>query len=312
MITSADLSGLMAMMPAFTTDDGASIDAVDTVDLRKLEQGVNRAINDGVGVISTCGSFGEFHTLLWDEWKKLNQATVEVVNKRVPVFVGCTALNSREALMRVKFAEKIGADGVLLGVPFYFPSTVENAIRFYREIAERVPKTGIMIYHNPTLHHVTLPVPAFTEITKNKNIVAMKDSHRDTAQFMKLIEIVRGKIAVFCNWLQFHPYHQLGASGLWSIDAWMGPQVLLAYHDAVVRGNIDLAREILFAISPVTVDRQTNPSWRETAYKIGLRYAGYADAGPLRAPFLEIPKEVDESQKARAKKWIDLCKKYHR
>ena len=310
MIRCDDLSGLMAMMPAFATDDGASIDATKTVDLSRLEAGVNRMIGDGAGVISTCGSFGEFHTLLWEEWQELNRATVEIAKKRVPVFVGCTALNSREALARAKFAEKIGADGILVGVPFYFPASIDNVVRFYSDLAQRVPKLGIMIYHNPSLHNVKIPVPAFAELVKSPNIVAMKDSHRDTAEFMKLQEIVRGKVAVFCNWAQFHPYYQLGAAGFWSIDSWMGPQVLLAFHEAVVAGDLTLARQIMFEIAPVMSERKVNLSWRETASKLGVHHAGYVDPGPLRPPFVEIPPEVDKAQKARAEKWVKLCQKY--
>lgn len=310
MASASDLSGVMAMMPAFATDDGASMDATETVDTTRLEAGVDRMIKDGAGVISTCGSFGEFHTLLWEEWRQLNEATVAVAARRLPVFVGCTALNSREALKRIAFAEKIGAYGVLVGVPFYFPSSVENAVRFYKEIAERFPKLGIMIYHNPALHNVTIPVPAFAELVKCPNIVGMKDSHRDTVQFMKLQEIIRGRIAVFCNWMQFHPYHSLGAAGFWSIDAWMGPAVMLAYHEAVVAGDIARAKEILFAVSPVLAERKKNLSWRETAAKIAIRYAGYCDPGPLRPPFIEVPPEVDAAQKVRAEKWRKLCETY--
>lgn len=310
MVSASDLSGMMAMMPAFTTDDGGSLDTIDSVDTGRLETGLNRMIGDGAGVIATCGSFGEFHTLLWEEWQKLNEAAVEVTARRVPIFVGCTGLNSREALKRVAFADRIGAYGVLVGVPFYFPSSVENAIRFYREVAERFPKLGIMIYHNPALHNVTIPVPAFAELVKSPNVIAMKDSHRDTMQFIKLQEIVAGRLAVFCNWMQFHPYHSLGAAGFWSIDAWMGPQVMLAYHDAVVKGDIARAKEIMFAVSPLLQERKVNLSWRESASKIGVRYAGYCDPGPLRPPFLEIPAEVDKAQKASAERWVRLCETY--
>lgn len=310
MASASDLSGMMAMMPAFATDDAASMDATDTVDLGRLETGLDRMIGDGAGVISTCGSFGEFHTLLFPEFQKMNAAAVEIVNKRVPLFVGCTALNSREAVQKMAYADKIGAYGVLVGVPFYFPSSLDNAIRFYKEISARFPKLGIMIYHNPALHNVRLPVPAFQELVKLPNLIGMKDSHRDTVEFMKLQEIIKGKISVFCNWIQFHPYYQLGAAGFWSIDAWMGPQPLLAYHEAVTGGDIARAKEIMFAISPVTADPKVNLSWRETASKVGIRYAGYVDPGPLRPPFIEIPEEVQKGQKARAERWRKLCETY--
>ncbi len=310
MVGCSDLSGMMAMMPAFTTDDGGSIDATETISVERLEDGLNRMIADGAGVISTCGSFGEFHTLLWEEFQTLNRAVVEIAAKRVPIFVGATALNSREVVKRMAFAEEIGATGVLVGVPFYFPASVENAVRFYKDISERFPKLAIMIYHNPTLHNVTLPVPCFAELVKCPNLIAMKDSHRDTMGFMKLQEIIKGHISVFCNQFQFHPFYELGAAGFWSIDAWMGPEPLLALHEAVVTGDQARAKEIMFAISPVMTDRKMNLSWRETASKIGIRYAGYCDPGPLRPPFVEVPADVDKAQKARAEKWQELRKIY--
>jgi dihydrodipicolinate synthase/N-acetylneuraminate lyase len=115
---------------------------------------------------------------------------------------------------------------------------------------------------------------------------------------------------VFCSQFQFHPFYELGAAGFWSIDAWQGPEPFLALHEAVVTGDAARAREIMFAISPVLVDRKANLSWRETASKIAIRYAGYCDPGPLRPPFVEVPEVVDRAQKARAEKWKELRKTY--
>ena len=62
MITSNDLKGIMAMMPAFTTKNGDRIDATDTVDADELARAVEKLISDdGVNVLTTTGSFGEFH-----------------------------------------------------------------------------------------------------------------------------------------------------------------------------------------------------------------------------------------------------------
>src|SRR5258708_144009 len=105
MITLKDLTGICAMMPAFTTADGDSVDAVATIDTANLTSAVNRIIADGVNMIATTGSFGEFHTLLWEEHKTLIGATVEAVRRRVPLFIGCTTLNTRETLRQIKFVQ---------------------------------------------------------------------------------------------------------------------------------------------------------------------------------------------------------------
>jgi 4-(2-carboxyphenyl)-2-oxobut-3-enoate aldolase len=308
-VNAKDLGGLMAMMPAFATDDGADMRATATVDVNRLREGLDRMIRDGADVIATTGSFGECHTLLADEFRTLALESVAVVNKRVPLFVGVTSVNAREAVQKMQVVDGSGADGVLLGVPYYFPSTLPNAIRFYKEISEMFPRLNIMIYHNPALHNVRLPVEAFTELVKLPNVVAMKDSHRDPVEFIRLQKIVAGKISVFCFQGQYFQYADLGAPGFWSIDAWMGPWPQFALRDAVRRGDRAAAAEITLDImGPTTVN--VNYSWRETAAKIAIKMAGYVDPGPLRPPFLEIPDEVTAGQRKRVERWKGLCEKY--
>lgn len=161
MISAQDLKGVMAMMPAFTTADGASTSATDTIDTSALETAVDRIIRDGVNVIATMGSFGEFHTLLWEEQKKLTEATISAVRGRVPVIIGCSSLNTRETMRQVKFAAEAGADAVLCCVPFYYPSTVENAVQFYLDLADAFPGSAsrsITIRRSIALHFRSRPL----------------------------------------------------------------------------------------------------------------------------------------------------------
>lgn len=119
MLTSQDIKGVLAMMPAFATEDAGDIRATDTVDVDHLTTGVDRMIRDGVDLIATTGSFGECYNLLWDEFKTLAYATADVVKKRVPLFLGVTSTNPREVVQKMRVVEDTNADGVLLGVPYY-------------------------------------------------------------------------------------------------------------------------------------------------------------------------------------------------
>ena len=258
MLTARDIGGMMAMMPAFATDGAADLRATNTVSVERLRTGVDRMVRDGVNVIATTGSFGECHTLLPDEFETLARETVDVVRKRIPLFVGVTSVNARETVAKMRVVADTAADGVLLGVPYYFPSTIDNAVRFFRELAELFPKLNILIYHNPALHHVTLPVECFEALVKIPQIVGMKDSHRDTTTFIRLEETIRGKISVMCNATQFYPFVQLGAAGFWSIEAWMGPWPYFALRDAVARGDWKAASAITLDLSP-PVTRKPDP-----------------------------------------------------
>ena len=98
MLSSQELGGVMGMMPAFATPDAVDIKATATIDVDNLKAGVDRIINDGINVIATTGTYGECYNLLWDEFETLSRATVEVVNRRVPLFLGCTSPNPREVV----------------------------------------------------------------------------------------------------------------------------------------------------------------------------------------------------------------------
>src|SRR5260370_1063547 len=125
MLSASDLGGLMAMMPAFATDNAAHIHATATVDVARLRHGLDRMIADGADVIATTGSFGECHTLLPDEFRTLAHETVAVVKKRVPLFIRVTSGNSREAAQKIRIVDGPGADVILLGAPHYIASRVE-------------------------------------------------------------------------------------------------------------------------------------------------------------------------------------------
>lgn len=312
MVGPQDFKGLMAMMPAFTTPDGSSLDAADTVNTTELERAVDRIIRDGADVIATTGSFGECHTLLWEEFQKLAEATVAAARRRVPVVIGCTSLNTRETLRKMKFAADAGADAVLCGVPFYFPPTLENAAQFYLDLADAFPKLGIVIYHNPPLHHVTLAPSIFEKLATRPNIVAMKDSHRTPIAFMDLMKIAKGRISVFCNQSQCYPYMMLGAVGCWSISAWQGPWPVLRLLDACRAGDWQTAERICLDLNAAAKapGRTGDLFWRENAHKLAVNESGYCNAGPLRPPFRVVPPEILEHAKQQAAAWKRLCEKY--
>ena len=161
MISASELKGVLGMMPAFATPDAADIKATQTIAVDNLKEGVDKIIKDGVHNIATTGTYGECYSLLFDEFKTLAVATVETVKKRVPLFIGVTSPNPREVIQKMNFVKDLGADGVLLGVPYYETLHVQDAIKFYHDIADLYPNLNIVVYHNPDNHKFTIPVAAF-------------------------------------------------------------------------------------------------------------------------------------------------------
>ena len=308
MFAPSDLRGLNAMVAAPATADATRLDATDTVDVDSLRDLLNKLIADGVNVVSMMGSYGECHTLLWEEFQTLTKTAVETVNKRVPLFIGVTSVNSREAARKARFARDVGAEGIFTGVPFYYPPTVDNAVQFYHDMADYLPDLSIQIYHNPPLHNIHIPVSAFTRLVEKRQIVSMKDSHRSPLEFMRLIDVVEGKISVFVNQMQYYPFQEMGARGFWSTDSNMGPLPLIRYRDAVDEGDVQTAKQILREIQSLGEGEFGGP--QDNARKLAASTTGYANLGPNRPPFVVVQPDSLARQMKRAEGWKKLSEKY--
>ena len=309
MVTAKDVRGVMAMMPAFATKNAEDLGATATIDVDNLQSSVDRIIKDGIDIITTTGSFGECYNLFWDEFKTLAATTVEAVKKRVPVFIGSTSPNPREVVQRLKFVQEIGADGTLLGVPYYDAQSPDYIADFYRQIGELFPKLGILIYHNPVNHKVKIPVSVFRKLVQVPNIIGMKDSHRDTREFVRLQEVTQGKISVLTNQAQLFPYYKMGATGCWSIDAWMGPWPVLYLRNLVMEGKDEEALRVVADI--LGGGEGGRPDAQEmSAAKLTLEFAGYCNPGPTRTPIAEFSSAAIDRARKKAEHWKNLCAKY--
>jgi len=309
MVTAKDVQGVMAMMPSFSTDDAGDLKATATVAVDNLQTGIDRMIKDGIDVITTTGSFGECYNLFWDEFKTIASASVEAAKKRVPLFIGSTSPNAREVVQRLKFIQDIGGDGTLLGVPYYDAQSPDYIVDFYSQIAEMFPKLAILIYHNPVNHKVKIPVSVFPRLVKYPNIIGMKDSHRDTREFVGLMEIIRGKISVMTNQAQMFPYYRMGSSGCWSIDAWMGPWPVLYLRNLVRAGKDHEALQIITEIMSAAGGERPGGNEGATA-KLPIEFAGYVKPGPARTPIVKFSESAIERAKKKAEGWKKLCDKY--
>jgi dihydrodipicolinate synthase/N-acetylneuraminate lyase len=307
MISASELNGVLGMMPSFATPDAVDVRATQTIAVDNLKEGVDKIIKDGVQNIATTGTYGECYNLLFDEFKTLAVATVETVRKRVPLFLGVTSPNPREVIQKMNFVKETEADGVLLGVPYYETLHVQDAIKFYHDIADLFPTLNIVVYHNPENHKFTIPVAAFKELVKKPNIIGMKDSHRTTQAFMNLQKIVKGKISVFCNQTQLYPYFNLGAVGCWSTEVWMGPWPVLYLIEMVRQGENQKAIEV---IDDLIGDGSGGRPVPGAGNKRPAEFADYCKVGPTRVPFVTFPEAELNKAKRRAAHWTKLNEKY--
>src|SRR5690242_9997649 len=76
-------------------------------------------IGEGTQGLVPVGTTGESPTLSHDEHRRVVEICVETAKGRVPVIAGAGSNNTTEAIALVQYAEKIGADAVLVVTPYY-------------------------------------------------------------------------------------------------------------------------------------------------------------------------------------------------
>jgi len=123
-------------------------DEEQSINYEALEKLINYLIEHGVKGIFILGSNGEFHVIDEEEKVELAKKTIEIVNHRVPVFVGTGCCSTRETVRLSRKMEELGADALSVITPYFLKPTNENLYAHYKTIAQSV-SLPIVLYNIP-------------------------------------------------------------------------------------------------------------------------------------------------------------------
>ncbi len=93
------------------------------VDREAIRKTARRAIDNGSQGVVVLGTSGEFGGIDDDQREVAIRAVVDEVGAQAPVIVGCGQPNVRRTHEQARAAADLGADGILVNPPFYFPMT---------------------------------------------------------------------------------------------------------------------------------------------------------------------------------------------
>lgn len=309
--------GVFPIVPSCSTADAYKATARNTFDKKSFSDLIRRQVDDGVHGIITTGSMGEAHTLLWEEHKELIDTVVDVVNGRVPVIIGTWAPNTRESIMKTKYAADAGADGVMNGPPHYIEPTVENTIQYYRDLAENCPDMAIMVYSNPSIFRVTIPVERYEEIMTIPNVVAVKETIWDINRSLLEAWMCRGKISFMTYSPLLFPFMMFGFTGCWDpIFVNCGPGPVLKYYDACVKKDWETAKKISDDFQRIDlIQRKALIGYDFVKYQVNWGHiianaSGYAKTGPTRRPFYHVPEPVKKAAETVAQEYLKMVEKW--
>ncbi|MEQ1651884.1 MAG: 4-hydroxy-tetrahydrodipicolinate synthase [Hyphomicrobium sp.] len=152
------------------------------LDEAALARFVDWQITEGTHGLVPVGTTGESPTLDFDEHKRVIEITVETAKKRVPVIAGTGSNSTDEAVELSQYAEKVGADAVLIVTPYYNKPSQEGLYQHFKAINDAI-NIPIIIYNIPGRSVVDMSVATMARCFKDlKNVSGLKDATANLAR----------------------------------------------------------------------------------------------------------------------------------
>jgi len=268
----------------------------EELDLEAYRANIDYYIENGIHGVIVAGSTGEFAALSLQEHKKIVETVVDHVNSRVPCIAGTSACSTRRVIELNQYAKDVGADGVMIVPPFYSkPREIENYEHF-KNIAEAVD-IPIMLYNNPWTSKVDMQPSLVAKLAEIDNISYIKESSGDITRIMRILQLAKDKITVFCGSdNQALESFLMGAKGWVCVAANIFPKHTSRLYELVKEGKIEKARELYEGMYPLCSWLEDTGLFAQGA-KAGLEIIGMK-AGPTRKPM--IPCNEKEKQELKA------------
>lgn len=268
------------------------------IDYKVLEELIEFHIKEETDAIIICGTTGETSTMTTEEHKETIRFTVEKANNRIPVIAGTGSNNTAHAIEMSKYAESVGANGVLIVTPYYNKTTQKGLVEHYTAIANSI-SIPLIAYNVPSRTGLNITATTAKELSKVPNIVAIKEASGNFSQIAEIAATCSDELYLYSgNDDQVVPMLALGAKGVISVSANIIPndthKMVLSY----LNGDIETAKELqLKAIELIkALFIEVNP----IPVKAAMELKGY-NVGKCRLPLTTM----SESNLAILKKALE-------
>ena len=286
-----EYKGLMTpMITVFNKDDEVSEQG--------LKDQVNFLIENGVDMLFPCGSTGEFAKLSDDERKFVISTVINEVNGRVPVFAGTAADSTKATIMHSKYAEDVGADGVVIVPSYYSKVREEGLYEHFKAISENI-NIPIMFYNNPARSMIDAQPELIAKLGELGYISYVKESSGDIRRCTKIMKLTdKVKVFVGIDTIALQVLF-MGANGWVASSSNVVPRECANIYDTIVAGDLEKAKKLFLNIYPFF-------EFIESGLLIGVCKGGLKlrgrDVGLPRKPILPLTSEQMQSLESMMRK----------
>jgi 4-hydroxy-tetrahydrodipicolinate synthase len=255
------------------------VDARGTIATGAVQRLVHHLIAAGVHGLTPFGSTGEFAYVTREQRHAMVQATVAAAAGRVPIVVGIGATATAEAVRQAEEAAALGADGLLVILPVYFPLNEAAALSYYRAVAAATA-LPLVLYTNPRFSEFDLSLTLVERLLELPTVRYLKDASTNTGRILSLMNRVGPRLRVFAASAHVPALVMLlGGVGWMAGPACIAPRESVALYESCAAGDWKRAMELQRPLWEINTLFQKYSL--AACIKAGLRLQGFEAGDPI-------------------------------
>ena len=259
------------------------------INFSELGKIIDDQIANETDAIIITGTTGESAAMDDEEHKAAIKFAVEHTNKRIPVVAGTGSNDTAYAIQLSQYAEKVGADALLVVTPYYNKCTQNGLVAHYNKIADSV-NIPIIVYNVPSRTGVSI---------KPETYLNVKEANGDLSSIVRTKKLCGEELEIYSgNDDQIVPILSLGGKGVISVLSNVAPKDTHKICQLYFDGKIDEAAKLQIDYCDL-IDAlfcEVNPIPVKTA----MNLLGW-NAGKLRMPLSEMEEKTLEQLKTALK-----------
>ncbi|MDA0733611.1 MAG: 4-hydroxy-tetrahydrodipicolinate synthase [Chloroflexi bacterium] len=262
------------------------------VDYAQAKRLANALLDSGSDGLVVSGTTGESPSLTTEEKIRLFAEVKEAIGDRGAVVAGTGNYNTAESIELSKEAEKVGADALLLTVPYYNKPPQEGMYQHFKAIAESV-SLPCMLYNVPSRTSINMTSETTLRLSQMDNIVGVKEASSDLDQIQRIIGGAPDGFRVWSgNDNETFYIMSMGGYGVVSVVSHLVGQQIKQMMGLILEGDIEKAAAEHHRLMPIfkVMFTMSNP----IPVKYSVNQAGF-NAGNPRLP-LVVPDDKTAAQ----------------
>lgn len=264
----------------------------ETVDEAATAAHAQFVVDRGVHGVFPLGTNGEFPLLTPAERQAVVEAVVSEIDS-VPVVPGVGAPSTYETVQQAEHAASVGADGVIVVTPYYYPLDGEAAIDHYTTVVDAVD-VPVYVYHIPSKTGNKLSLETLSELATIDGLAGLKDSSKDVPWLAEAIDREPALTYLVGSDSLLFPGLEVGCAGMVSAVANVFPELVVDLYEAYDAGEEKRARELQSTVYDVRNALKRGPYMAGVKTALSLRDLDF-DPGPLRSPL----RQMDEQKRTK-------------